>query len=397
MHCWLVGGSLRDDALGKKSDDFDLVFDFDPTDLARSLASRLKGTFVPLDPSRDQSRVVFSSVNNRYTLDFTPLRAPTLEEDLALRDYTCNALACDLKSPGLIIDPLGGTRDLLGGVLRSCSEYVLRDDPLRILKGVRHAVALNLVLHEDVCRQFSSYRHLLKGVAAERITSEMGLIFGHPQVHVGASILDHFEIIEHISPSFNCSIDLSGLHHVLSVEKRFEDSNLLSGYRLNIQENWPLYAFVRLSRSVVSRQTCETHETFTFLKQSRRFQAITKMLHALASMKVPTGLALDTRRKRALWLDQFQPSPPAAALFAASYHQFVSFDLVACLSDWLALESGGRIPDLISPRELVDRWGVKPDARLGQALKALRDDEISGRITPELSKHDLVQTYFKSH
>ena len=396
-NCWLVGGALRDDLLGVQPGDFDLAFDFDPTEIARSFAATMHGAFVPLDPGRRQSRVVFLREGKRYTLDFTPLRAATLAEDLALRDFTCNALACDLKRPGELIDPLGGEKDLLGGLLRSCSGHVLRDDPLRIVKGIRHAVELNLALMDNLCRQILDYRHLLKGVARERITAELGRIFAHPQVHLGVSMLDRFEILTQLSGSVPLTVDLPGLHNLLSVEKRLADEHHEACLRNPVEDNWTLLALVRLSRSVVTHTDSGTRTPYPFLKQSKNAMSIAAMLRSLAQLEVPRELALDTPRRRALWLDQFRASPPAAALYCASYDRFYRLDPLGCLKDWFRIQIEGRVPDLISAADLIGKWGIDTGPGLGLGLEAIRLDEISGRISLPFREEQLVRSYFKKN
>ncbi len=64
-----------------------------------------------------------------------PDGAPTLEEDLRLRDFTINAIALDIYQPEVLIDPLGGARDIRDGILRACSPTSLEDDPLRSCAG----------------------------------------------------------------------------------------------------------------------------------------------------------------------------------------------------------------------------------------------------------------------
>ncbi|MEJ2699806.1 MAG: hypothetical protein P8Z70_09135, partial [Desulfuromonadales bacterium] len=144
QECFLVGGALRDWLLEKESGDFDFATPFDPTDLAVRFAGEIGGKWFFLDEARRQSRIVADTEKGTVTYDFAPFRAPDLEGDLIRRDFTINALAFPLgKGEGEdLLDPLRGEEDLKEHLIRACSAECLREDPLRILKGVRHAVAL---------------------------------------------------------------------------------------------------------------------------------------------------------------------------------------------------------------------------------------------------------------
>ena len=108
LEVYLVGGSVRELALGRAAQDLDLAVSAQTLELARDLAGALGGTYVLLDEAERTARVVWQG----EILDLAEFRAPTLEGDLAGRDFTLNALAVGLNSvlgqgpPGLV-DPCG--------------------------------------------------------------------------------------------------------------------------------------------------------------------------------------------------------------------------------------------------------------------------------------------------
>ncbi|MFM1900876.1 MAG: hypothetical protein RLZZ216_1452 [Cyanobacteriota bacterium] len=71
-----------------------------------------------------------------------------LEEDLARRDLTINAMAIDLAT-GALLDPHGGARDLERRLLRFLHPHSLRDDPTRLLRAARYAARLGFALAPD--------------------------------------------------------------------------------------------------------------------------------------------------------------------------------------------------------------------------------------------------------
>jgi poly(A) polymerase len=147
----LVGGAVRDSRLASARPpapaDLDVAVESGALDIARRVAERLGGAFVPLDPERGTARVLAGGM----CLDVSDWRAPTLEGDLAARDFTVNALAVpvrELLSRGLarVVDPTGGLADLRARRLRVHDRRVLTDDPLRTLRGVRLEAALGFRL-----------------------------------------------------------------------------------------------------------------------------------------------------------------------------------------------------------------------------------------------------------
>ena len=142
---YLVGGAVRDVLLGKPLHDMDFAMGGNPTSLARRLAKHLKAGFFVLDDDRHTTRVVYyDSQGQFFPLDFVQFSGMDLREDLFNRDFTINAMAVPVDRLTQVIDPLGGQSDLERGVLRACSEHALFDDPVRVLRGVRLAVQLDL-------------------------------------------------------------------------------------------------------------------------------------------------------------------------------------------------------------------------------------------------------------
>jgi putative nucleotidyltransferase with HDIG domain len=175
----LVGGAVRDARLGRPILDIDLAMPRGALDVGRRVAARVGGTFVLLDEARGAARVVRPGVR----LDLSDYRAPSLEGDLAARDFTVNALAVDLRSligsgRAAIIDPVGGLADLQSRRLRIPSVAVLQDDPLRVLRGVRLEGVLGFRLQPATVRAARAAAPGLAAVAAERIRDELLGILG---------------------------------------------------------------------------------------------------------------------------------------------------------------------------------------------------------------------------
>jgi len=187
QQAWLVGGVVRDRMLGRATIDIDVAVSGDPAAAARAIADAAgRAACFALSEDFGSWRVV--SREHGWQVDVEPLRAPTVEQDLALRDFTANAIAEPLAG-GERIDPLGGLEDLRKGRLRMAGPDAFAADPLRVLRLVR--VAIELALEPDA-RTLASARAAAAGlpeVAGERVFMELRRIVASPQAHRGVEML----------------------------------------------------------------------------------------------------------------------------------------------------------------------------------------------------------------
>lgn len=155
---YLVGGCVRDELLGERYSDLDLLVDMPGGQrefvehMCQAHPDRCKGPFyyqrygtTAMDVIIDGSLTLVECVEphvEEYDTDGVTLletRFCTLQEDSSRRDYTCNALYKNLHT-GTIIDPTGrGIADLKDGLLITPSEpgMIYRQDPVRMLRGIR--------------------------------------------------------------------------------------------------------------------------------------------------------------------------------------------------------------------------------------------------------------------
>ena len=91
-----------------------------------------------------------------------------MEDDLARRDFTVNAMARHLDD-GELVDPFGGQEDLQNRVLRTVSDRSFAEDPLRLVRGLRLVSQLDLAPDDDTLRQMQEEAEGVRLVSAERI------------------------------------------------------------------------------------------------------------------------------------------------------------------------------------------------------------------------------------
>jgi Poly A polymerase head domain len=163
---WFVGGAVRDELLGRRVVDVDVVCR-DPERAARAYAARSGGAPFPLSTAHSSWRVVLGG----RTLDFTPVHG-TIESDLARRDFTVNAIAVPVEG-GEPVDPSGGRDDLELRLIRAVSESVFEDDPLRLLRAVRLERELGFRLAPLTEELLRSQTGQVTMAAGERVLAEL--------------------------------------------------------------------------------------------------------------------------------------------------------------------------------------------------------------------------------
>jgi len=197
---WLVGGAVRDALAGAMLRELDLAVPASALSRGRALADRLDARFVVLDEDRGVCRLV-----GGISIDLTDFRAPTIEGDLAARDFTVNALAVPLgalaatgRAP--LLDPTGGIADLDARLVRLCGPRALTEDPVRILRGVRLALHPGWRLDPGVAAAARAAVPGLAGVAAERVRDELARILDGPAAARGLRLLDEMAALAVLLP-----------------------------------------------------------------------------------------------------------------------------------------------------------------------------------------------------
>ena len=202
-----VGGKIRDELIGLKSKDVDYAVVLDINDWKNVPMEEVFNSFV--EQIESEGFVVFKKDADVVTVrakfpqshkysgdaDFVISRKElyypegsrrpvcelgTLEDDLLRRDFTLNALA--KGEDGKIIDLYNGTADLMEGILCTPADPYksFRDDPLRIIRGMRFCITKDFVFGRDVRNAIREIG--IKGldkVSKERIAVELDKCFAH--------------------------------------------------------------------------------------------------------------------------------------------------------------------------------------------------------------------------
>lgn len=177
---WAVGGAVRDELSGVAGADWDLATDARPEEVRRIFRRT-----VPIGVEHGTVGVLAS---DDHMYEVTTFRrdvetdgrhavvsfSDSIEEDLARRDFTINALAWR-PATGDLRDPYGGRRDLERGVLRAVGEPAqrFREDYLRVLRGLRFAGRYRMEIEEGTRRALADAVPGLEDLSAERVREEL--------------------------------------------------------------------------------------------------------------------------------------------------------------------------------------------------------------------------------
>ena len=187
MQIYLVGGAVRDKQLGLAVKDRDYVVVGATPEQMEAQGFRLIGADFPvfLHPETKEEYALARTErkSGRGYKGFTVYSGSdvTLEQDLARRDLTINAMAESLD--GALIDPYGGARDLQNGILRHVSA-AFAEDPLRVLRVARFAARFDFSLADetlDLMRALVAAGEM-ETLVAERVWQEWERALGenHP-------------------------------------------------------------------------------------------------------------------------------------------------------------------------------------------------------------------------
>jgi putative nucleotidyltransferase with HDIG domain len=208
---YVVGGCVRDAIRGVDPQDWDIATDATPDEIqrlfAKSLYTNRFGTVVVRSGGHEVEVTTY-----RTETGYTDHRRPdhvaftdSLHEDLSRRDFTMNAMAWrpgQDGTPGELVDPFGGQRDLESRVLRAVGEpdERFREDALRMLRAVRFATLLDMRIDEQTVTAIRRNARLAETLSGERINQEITKIMSAPRPSVAFRMLSNVGLLAVLCP-----------------------------------------------------------------------------------------------------------------------------------------------------------------------------------------------------
>jgi poly(A) polymerase len=199
---YVVGGFVRDWLLDRRTADVDIAVCGDALSIAQDVAKAVDGRYVLLDEANRVARVVV--VNGQmWHLDFSSF-SDGIQNDLARRDFTIDAMAIELQSlisgSAQLIDPFSGESDLRERLVRAVNRRIFIEDGARLLRGVRLAAELGFKIEPGTESLIRKDCRKVKLVPGERLREELVRILALPGSGEMVRYLDNLGLLIEIVP-----------------------------------------------------------------------------------------------------------------------------------------------------------------------------------------------------
>ncbi|MGC9610860.1 MAG: HD domain-containing protein [Minisyncoccia bacterium] len=230
---YLVGGCVRDLFLKRAPKDWDIATDAAPAEIQKifpdSVYENDFGTVGVKTDSEDEKLKIVEITTFRLEGKYSDKRHPDevkfakkIEDDLARRDFTINALALS-ASEGMaegIVDPFGGQRDLKNKIIRTVGDPNKRfeEDALRLLRAVRFSAELGFEIEPATLKAIKDQAGLLEVITKERIRDEFMKIIMVEGAAPGIILLEDAGLLKYIIPELREGIGCAqNKHHIYTV------------------------------------------------------------------------------------------------------------------------------------------------------------------------------------
>ncbi|TLS35890.1 CCA tRNA nucleotidyltransferase [Pseudalkalibacillus caeni] len=239
FEAYFVGGSVRDNLLQKPIHDVDIATSALPDETMELFEHTIPvgiehGTVIVRHKGKSYEVTTF-----RKEEDYQDFRRPSavsfissIEEDLARRDFTINAIAMD--KTGTLVDPFNGREDLKKGIIRTVRKPQdrFKEDPLRIMRAIRFVSQLSFELESSTRKAFEDYAPFLKEIAVERISVEFQKMMTGPSVKNAIRLLLESELHQYLP---GLKTKKAGLEKLLKLDM---------DYLVEDKEHWGILTYV---------------------------------------------------------------------------------------------------------------------------------------------------------
>lgn len=229
FEAYIVGGCVRDFLLGKEPHDWDVATSAKPQDIQKLfpksfyLNKFLTVTVQTKSPKENLKEIEVTTY--RSEAKYGDKRHPdevkyakNIEEDLARRDFTVNAIALDVKGKKPeIIDPFNGQKDLKDKLIRAVGDPNARfnEDALRLMRAIRFATVLDFVIEPKTGQAIEKNAALLTVISQERIRDEFLKIVMSAKAAFGLELLRTSGLLKHIIPELEEGVGTAqNKHHI---------------------------------------------------------------------------------------------------------------------------------------------------------------------------------------
>lgn len=222
---YIVGGCVRDSIMDRIPSDWDIATNALPHEVkklfAKTVDTGIKHGTVTIVIDGSCYEVTTYRIDGIYLDNRRPESVSftsSMEEDLARRDFTVNAIAMDAK--GDIVDPFNGVSDIKAKIIRSVGnpDDRFREDALRMLRAIRFSAQLGFQIEEATLESIERNSALIKNISRERVRDELSkvLLSDNP---LAMSLLFDTKLLKYTLPEFeDCFLTVqNNPYHVYNV------------------------------------------------------------------------------------------------------------------------------------------------------------------------------------
>lgn len=227
FEAYAVGGCARDVLLARTPKDWDVATNAKPEAIQKIFPKHFyENAFGTVTVFMDGMEIQITTyrVDNAYSDKRHPdsvQYTAHLQEDLARRDFTMNAMALDAHNEVTeYIDPFGGQADIHKKLVRAVGNAKERfdEDALRLMRAVRFATQLGFSIEKETFAALKAQAGLIRFVSHERIRDELTKIIMCKNAGDGIELLREVGLLSYIIPELMDGYDVSqNKHHIYSV------------------------------------------------------------------------------------------------------------------------------------------------------------------------------------
>lgn len=265
---YIVGGAVRDALMGRIVKDWDFTTNATPEQIQEIFSdSFYDNAFGTVGiAAKDTDLKPFEITTYRTEFGYSDSRRPdrvewgkSLEEDLARRDFTVNAIALEVINDKplntKVIDPFKGQKDLKDGLIRAVRDANERfsEDALRMMRAIRIAAQIGFAIEGKTLEAIKQNSALINKIAKERIKDELFKILSSPNPYDGILLLKASGLLGHILPELEKTFGVDQVspqrHHIYDV-----GTHLLMSLK-NCKSQDPVVRFATLIHDIGKPQT----------------------------------------------------------------------------------------------------------------------------------------------
>lgn len=376
----IVGGALRDLALGREFRDLDLVIAAGGAAVAEMLAASFGARAIKVGGHRFAA---YRVMTQDLPIDIWDRGALSLGADLRRRDFTIHSFALDLHT-GALRDPFSGLDDLKNGELRMTSADSFADDPLRILRLCRFASQL-VDFHIDPATLDQARESVpdLAGIAKERIRNELEQSLSHSGAATAAQLWIELQVLP--EALLQSPLDPPSRQRLLGKLAMAWQALEATAPDLPVDSD--------LTSARLTLLLCQLGESIDLeinvaIEMLRRQGLVTRARAQQISKLLEAGCLPDSEAQQRWYLHWTGELWPAALSLSAALgidrtdHAKESVRIRRAID--LASQRPQEIfnpPPLISGEDLQRRLAIQPGPDMGRLLATIRRRQIEGSIT----------------